>query len=103
MRGFYMRRARYRLQILATAFALLAVSAAHGQAAGRSRSVVKPGQTFTECRNCPEMMVVPAGTFTIGSPPGEALRRDNEPQKTITFESAFAIGRTAVTWDQWEA
>jgi formylglycine-generating enzyme required for sulfatase activity len=49
------------------------------------------------------MMVVPAGSFTIGSPPDEPLRRDNEPQKKIAFERAFAIARTAVTWNQWES
>ena len=27
-----------------------------------------PGRTFRECRNCPEMIVLPAGTFTAGSP-----------------------------------
>ena len=99
--GVHMQR--YRLRVVATSLAVLAVSAAHGQTDGRSRSVAKPGQTFTECRNCAEMVVVPAGTFTIGSPPDEPLRRDNEPQKKITFEHAFAIARTAVTWDQWEA
>src|SRR5262245_7052349 len=101
MRGFHMQR--YRWRIVATALSLLAASAVHARADGRSRGAAKPGQTFTECRHCPEMMVVPAGTFTIGSPPDEPLRRDNEPQKKITFEHAFAIARTAVTWDQWEA
>ena len=26
----------------------------------------KPGEKFKECRNCPEMIVVPAGTFMMG-------------------------------------
>ncbi len=59
--------------------------------------------TFKECRNCPEMKVLPAGTFTIGSPADEPLRRENEPQREITIARTFAIATTSVTWDQWEA
>jgi formylglycine-generating enzyme required for sulfatase activity len=62
-----------------------------------------PGASFRECRNCPEMVVVPAGKVVIGSPLDEPLRRENEPQKEITFGRAFALARTPVTWDQWEA
>jgi formylglycine-generating enzyme required for sulfatase activity len=62
-----------------------------------------PGQTFIECRYCPEMIVLPAGNFLIGSPVDEPLRRNNEPQKLIRFEQPFAIAATPVTWDQWEA
>jgi formylglycine-generating enzyme required for sulfatase activity len=60
-------------------------------------------ETFTECRNCPTMVVLPAGTFTVGSPADEPLRRDNEVQLEITFQRNFAISEAAVTWDQWEA
>ena len=54
-------------------------------------------------RNCPEMVVLPAGTFTMGSPADEPERRDNEPQTKITIARAFAMAKTPVTWDQWEA
>ncbi len=63
----------------------------------------KTGQTFKECRNCPEMIVIPAGTFTMGSPADEPERRDNEHQHMVTIPRPFAVGRTEVTWDQWEA
>ncbi len=62
-----------------------------------------PGETFTQCRNCPEMIVLPAGTFTMGSPPDDPMRRDNERQQEITFERPFAMSTTPVTWNQWEA
>jgi formylglycine-generating enzyme required for sulfatase activity len=61
------------------------------------------GQTFMECRNCPEMIVLPAGRFMIGSPADEPLRRDNEPQQQISFAEPFAMSQTPVAWDQWEA
>lgn len=62
-----------------------------------------PGTSFQECRNCPEMVVVPPGSFLMGSPEDEADRRENELQHWVTIERAFAMGRTEVTWDQWEA
>jgi len=65
--------------------------------------MTKPGEVFRECRNCPEMVVLPAGSVVIGSPPEEPLRRENEPQKEITIAHSFALARTPVTWDQWEA
>jgi formylglycine-generating enzyme required for sulfatase activity len=74
-----------------------------GIASAQPADRAEPGQTFAECRNCPEMIILPAGSFTMGSPADEALRRDNEPQSTITFPTAFAIARTPVTWDQWES
>ena len=61
------------------------------------------GQSFRECRNCPEMVVVPAGSFMMGSPADEPERRENEPQRRVTIPRPFAISRTEVTWDQWEA
>ena len=44
---------------------------------------LKPGNTFSECQNCPVMVVVPAGVFTMGSPTSEAERsQDESPANT---------------------
>src|SRR5262249_43941522 len=64
---------------------------------------LKPKDTFKECANCPEMVVVPAGSFTMGSPtsePGHSV--DENPQHTVTIARPFAIGRFAVTFDEWD-
>jgi hypothetical protein len=37
-------------------------------------SALKPADGFQECANCPEMVVVPAGVFTMGSPADEEGR-----------------------------
>ena len=40
---------------------------------------LKPKDSFRECaKNCPEMIVIPAGKFTMGSPATEQGRYDNE-------------------------
>ncbi|MCP5081578.1 MAG: SUMF1/EgtB/PvdO family nonheme iron enzyme [Alphaproteobacteria bacterium] len=58
----------------------------------------KPGQRFRDCENCPEMVVVPAGQFVMGSPADEDLRLPNEgPQKEIEIPKAFAMGRYEVS------
>jgi formylglycine-generating enzyme required for sulfatase activity/tetratricopeptide (TPR) repeat protein len=56
------------------------------------------------CPMCPEMVVVPAGSFTMGSPESEPDREPNEgPQHTVTFAQNFAVGRFALTFDEWDA
>ena len=52
----------------------------------------------------PEMIVIPAGTFLMGSPEGEEGGNDSErPQHRVTFARPFAIGRFAVTFEEWDA
>ena len=40
-------------------------------------AALKPQHTFKECTDCPEMIVVPAGSFMMGSAPGQ-LRRETQ-------------------------
>jgi formylglycine-generating enzyme required for sulfatase activity len=50
------------------------------------------------------MVVVPAGSFTMGSPASDKERFDNEgPQHKVSFSEPFAVGRFAVTFDEWDA
>ena len=39
---------------------------------------LRPKDTFKECANCPEMVVLPSGSYTMGSPPSERGHNDNE-------------------------
>jgi formylglycine-generating enzyme required for sulfatase activity len=66
-------------------------------AAAVSQSV-KPGQVFKDCADCPEMVVVPTGSFTMGS----SDYSDEKPPHIVSIQS-FAIGRTEVTQGQWKA
>jgi formylglycine-generating enzyme required for sulfatase activity len=70
---------------------------------GPVRQCLKPKDTFRDCPDCPEMAVVPAGTFTMGSPANEAERREDETQVRVTIGAPFAVGRFAVTFDEWDA
>jgi formylglycine-generating enzyme required for sulfatase activity len=65
---------------------------------------LKPKDTFRECEGCPEMVVVPAGAFMMGSPAGEQDRYDTEdPQHVVTIGRPFAVGKFHVTVDQFKA
>jgi formylglycine-generating enzyme required for sulfatase activity len=66
----------------------------------------KPGagktESFKDCPTCPEMVVVPAGSFTMGSPANEPVRGSDETQVRILIARPFAVGKFAVTFDEWE-
>ena len=49
------------------------------------------------------MVLVPAGTFRMGSPPGEPLRQEEESPRRVTLTRAFRIAATEVTQRQWLA
>ena len=64
------------------------------------------GQTewFKDLDAGPEMVVVPAGSFTMGSPSGELERKLNEgPEHDVSIAKPFAVARCAVTFDEWDA
>ena len=64
----------------------------------------RPGETFKECDVCPEMVVLPAGRFLMGSPATEPNRGSDEgPQREVTIARPFAVGRFEVTFAQWDA
>lgn len=71
---------------------------------GNERLCLKPKDTFKDCAECPEMVVVPAGSFMMGSPASEAERNSDEgPQRKVTIGKPFAAGKFEVTFAEWEA
>jgi|GEM_PF-4401662 len=58
----------------------------------------EPLISFRDCAECPEMMMLPSGTFVMGSPDHEDDRDDDEgPQHEVTFNTPFSIGKYEVT------
>ncbi|MDX2158727.1 MAG: SUMF1/EgtB/PvdO family nonheme iron enzyme [Hyphomicrobiaceae bacterium] len=79
---------------------------------GVSDGWFKPGagktEWFKDHAHGPEMVVVPTGSFTMGSPESEPerepwLKGSESPQRQITFRKPFAVGRHAVTRGQFAA
>jgi formylglycine-generating enzyme required for sulfatase activity len=55
---------------------------------------------FKDCARCPQMVVIPAGEFTMGSPPSE---QGAESQHRVTIASPFAVSKFEITFDEWDA
>jgi formylglycine-generating enzyme required for sulfatase activity len=49
----------------------------------------------------PEMVLVPAGRFLMGSPKGQG-EANEYPQHEVVIPQAFAVGKYPVTFDDWE-
>src|SRR5882672_7501403 len=70
---------------------------------------LKPLANFRECaKDCPEMIVIPAGGFMMGSPRNEKGRFNNEDdgrgrQHSVTIAKPFAVSKFDVTFADWDA
>ncbi|MCK6394558.1 bifunctional serine/threonine-protein kinase/formylglycine-generating enzyme family protein [Zoogloea sp.] len=63
-----------------------------------------PGRHFKECEDCPVLVVIPSGSFDMGSPAGEKGRQKDEgPIHRVTIAQRFAMGNVEVTVGQWRA
>ena len=88
-----------------------AETAAHGSSPTPHRmvprkvaAVPKVGARFRDCARCPEMVVVPAGSFLMGSPESEKGHVENEgPVHRVRIAAPFAVGVYEVTFEEWDA
>ena len=56
-------------------------------------------ESFKDCPDCPEMVVVPAGSFTMGSNDYD----DEKPPHRVNIAKPFAVGKFTVTFAEWDA
>jgi formylglycine-generating enzyme required for sulfatase activity len=70
---------------------------------------LKSKDRFRECAPvphkdyCPEMVVLPAGSFMMGSPTNEPEHNlDEEPRHRVTIDKPFAVSKYEVTFDEWD-
>ena len=72
--------------------------------------LLKSGDSFRECSPkerdrdyCPDMIVVPAGAFDMGSPQTDADAYPNEfPQHAVIIGEPFAISKFELTFAEWD-
>jgi formylglycine-generating enzyme required for sulfatase activity len=67
------------------------------QAAEQAMKNLRSGQVFKDCPDCPELVVVTAGTFNMGGD-----YSNNSPVHRVAVQT-FSIGRTEVTQGQWRS
>ena len=90
-------------RLVLVAVALLLVWPVGALAQRRPPAEAPAPRSFQDCPGCPEMVAIPGGEFTMGSPPAEMGRDRNEgPQRKVTIRP-FAVGKFEVTFAQWDA
>jgi len=69
-----------------------------------------PNKSFRECAPkqqdkdyCPDMVVIAAGSFMMGSPTTEqGHQKSEEPQHTVTNARPFSVSKYELTFDEWD-
>ena len=94
--GMLLPPGSYRVEASAEGYETATESVAHGAGPTVRRIALriegpKAGEQFTDCAECPEMVVVPAGSYRMGG------------QHQVTIGAPFAVGKYEVTFAQWDA
>jgi formylglycine-generating enzyme required for sulfatase activity len=105
----------------ATFIAVLAIAVGGVAVAGPESPATQASQTFRDCSDCPEMVVVPAGTFLMGSSEAETARdlhsnipqdeigtaryafAEEHPQHAVNIGRSLALGKYHVTREEFAA
>jgi formylglycine-generating enzyme required for sulfatase activity len=61
---------------------------------------LKPKDSFKECTDCPEMIVVPAGSFVMGS--DVYVRPEVTQPHPVEFSKPFAVSKFEQTFSEWQ-
>jgi formylglycine-generating enzyme required for sulfatase activity len=93
---------RLAVALFASAFLLVVDGPARGET---DMAAPKPGDSFRDCPDCPEMVWLPAGRFMMGTEPAETTRQGvpdsiakmERPRHPVTVKAIFAVGRYHVT------
>lgn len=64
---------------------------------------VNAGDAASQCRDCPGMAVVPAGTFEMGKTVNYGYGEMDGPTHTVTIEHPFAVASREVTLGEFRA
>lgn len=82
-----------------------AQAAKQGKGATASKAAQAPqaGRVFRDCPSCPKMVVIPGGSFDMGSPDSEAERSGDEGPVHRVNVATFALGKSEITRSQFAA
>ena len=70
----------------------------------RGEKPIEAADSFRDCAECPLMVVLPSGTFRMGSMPDEVERFGDEgPVHDVTISESIAVGVHEITFSEWDA
>ena len=108
--GMMLPAGEHRVEVSADGYETRTMTVRHGgspttqHVALRKSARIKAGDQFRDCAECPEMVVVPAGSYRMGSPSHEPGRDGDEgPVHRVTIAAPFAVGKYEVTFAEWDA
>ena len=96
----------YRVEVSADGFGTVLETVRHAPEASAHRVVLRPwtgGESFRDCSVCPEMVVIPAGTFQMGCLQDRGCDRNALPAHDVVIDRAFGLSVYEVTFEQWDA
>ena len=67
-----------------------------------SDALLRSGEVFRDCDGCPEMVVIPAGTFRMGCVSGRGCESDERPLHVVTISRPFALSTYEVTFEEYD-
>ena len=59
---------------------------------------LRPGDSLRDCPDCPELIVIPPGSFDMGA----AATPFDRPVHRVTLAEPFAMSRNEITFDDWD-
>jgi len=62
---------------------------------------VSAQRVFRDCAKCPEMVVIPSGSYLMGGDPFRSYTQDAELPQHRVYLRSFAMGKQEVTQEQW--
>ena len=109
MASRFLARAALLVGVLAAAGATAATPLASASDTRPGPTPLKAGQAVTDCVNCPEMVVVPAGEFDMGATAQEHRQQGvpdifanrEKPVHRVTIGRSFAMSRNEITRAQY--
>ena len=62
-----------------------------------------PGRHLRDCHGCPELVVIPRGSYSMGSPaPDDGQGSDEVPQHEVRIDYSLAVGIYELTFREWD-
>jgi len=80
---------------------ILSLACVAGCAEQRMRVDLDAGAVFADCADCPEMVVIPPGSFMMGHDGGVNEERYEGPPHEVTIDYSFAFGLLEITTAQF--
>ena len=107
--GMGLPAGEYRVEASLDGYETVMEIVSHGSAGATSHRIAlarqwMAGERFRDCPDCPQMVVIPAGSFRMGclNDDGDCFD-DEKPVRQVRIDAPFALSAREVTFSEWDA